>query len=272
MSKNSRWTLTMQYRLTFINLFTATLILCVAANLVPNSYYRLFNSAKAQIAPLTPNLEADRLLEMGVVQAQNGELDDAADMFQRVLALSKYIGDRERQEISLSNLAVVYRQLGQSPKATEFYQQAFAVLRNPDILIKLAKVYQQSNNRLKALESYQKALAIYKQIGNSDRETDILTTIGDLDLELGLSSQALYAYEQALEIYRRQQNCRSEDKILKRMGQLYERIGQNNLAQQMDRLVVRQQGDRNRRCIDRIVRFPVTASPTMLRDNDSPSF
>ena len=252
----------MPYSLKSIGPFTATLIFCIASSLVPNSY--VFRSAQA----LTPNLEADRLLEMGVVQAQNRELDDAADMFQRVLALSKYIGDRERQEISLSNLAVVYRQLGQSQKAIEFYQQAFDVLRNPDILIKLAKIYQQSNNRLKALESYQKALAIYKQNGNSDRQTDILTTIGDLDLELGLSSQALYAYEQALEIYKRQQNCGSEDKILKRISQLYQSIGQNNQAQQLDRLVARQQSDRNRRCIDRIVRFHITASPTLLRDND----
>lgn len=260
----------MQYRLRFISLFTASLILYTSSSLLPNSYYQVFNSAQAQTEPLTHLTEADRLLEMGVLQAQNGELQEAADMFQRVLALSKYIGDRERQEISLSNLAVVYRKLGQSDRAIEFYQQAFALLRNPDILIKLAKVYQQSNNRLKAVETYQKALAIYRQSRNSDRETDTLITIGDLYIELGLSSQALYAYEQALEIYKRQQNCRSEDKIMKRMGQLYERIGQNNLAQQLYRLVTRQQADRNRRCDDRIVRFPVTASPTILRDNDSP--
>ncbi|MBD2185402.1 tetratricopeptide repeat protein [Aerosakkonema funiforme] len=254
--------------LRFVWVFTATLILCIATNIKPNSHSITFNSAQAQTEPITANPEADRLLQIGVEQAKRRELQEAVDMFRRVLALSQYNRDRERQEIALNNLAVVYRTSGQPDRSVQFYQQAFDIFRNPDILVRMAEYQLQLQQRLKALESYQKAFAIYRQSNNSDRETETLLSIADLYVQLGDFSPGLQAYREALATYRRKQNCQNEDATLQRMGQVYERIGQNNLARQLYQQVARQQADRNRQCAMRVRRQSLPVSPIILGDDD----
>lgn len=260
----------MQFPRKLIELLAVTLAWCVAANLVPNSSWQLFDSAQAQTEPITDNSEADKLLQRGVEQTGIGELRDAVDTFQQALAYSKLMRDRDRQEIALSNLAVVYRRLGEYERSLQFYQQSYAIFRNPDILVRLAKFYLSINQRQNALQAYQTALLTYRQSSNIEKEIETLFNIGDVYLLLGQNSQTLQAYQQVLDIYKRKQNCQGEDKTLQQMARVYERIGQNDTARQLYRQVRQQQSDRDRLCLAPTVPLSVSFSPIILRDDDVP--
>lgn len=232
-----------------ICLFAASITFSLTANLIPpNKYWQPWRSVRAQTEPLTVNPDADILLQKGVQQTDNGEWRDAVDTFQQALAVSRYSRDRDRQEIALGNLAVVYGRLGQPDRAIQFYQEAFSIFRNPEILIRMANFQSRSNQRSEALTSYQQALIIYRQSGNIDRETETLLNIADIYLQLGRTTQTLQAYQEALDIYKRKQNCLGEDETLHRMAQVYARMGQNNIARRLDRQIAWQQTDRDRQC------------------------
>lgn len=259
----------MQFSRQSICVFTATLILGVTANLLPTYYWQNFQSVRAQTEPLTSNSEADILLQKGVEQAERGELRDAVDTFQQAFVVSRYSRDRDRQEIALSNLAVVYSRLGQTARSIQFYQQAFGIFNNPEILIGMAKFQWRSNQREEALASYQKALIIYRQSGNTDRETETLLNIADIYLQLGRSTQTLQAYQEVLDIYKRKQNCQGEDETLDKMAQIYERMGQNNPARRLYRQLAWQQADRDRQCVRQLVPSSVIVNPNILRESEN---
>ena len=229
-----------------ISVFSATILLGFVANLQPNSYFSIFASAQAQTDQGTPHLNPNWLIEKGVIQVNSGQLEDALVTFQQALAVSR--ADRNNQETALTNIGFVYHKLGQEQRALAYYQQAYELFQNPDLLITIGSTYQQLKERMKSLAYYRKALVIFRQSGNTERETATLITIGDLYFQLGEQERTLQVYQEVLEIYQRKQNCQGEDAILWKMARVYQTMGQDNIAEGLQRRVMRQMRDKNRRC------------------------
>lgn len=236
----------MQYRLKFLNIIGATLLLSLATTLQLTS--NLFTSkALAQAitntdSPLrdddnqrTPTqaqttedkkAQADRLYKEGIELLRQRQLQQAAEKFQKVLAIRKELRDDEGQMKASYVLGSIYEQLGQNNRAQEYYPPASESLK--PILRTLT--IDPEEERLIAEELEQ----IGKQIKNQAAR---LYQRGIQQLSKGQLQQALQTFQQVLAIHREleSQNLRNESGKMKAFSQIaiiYELLGQSDRAQE----------------------------------------
>jgi CHAT domain-containing protein len=124
------------------------------------------------------------------------------------LAIHKEIGDKRGEGADLSNIGLVYDDLGSYPKALEYYQQALKIKKElgdkrgiGNNLTNIGVVYSNLGSYPKALEYYQQALAIDKEIGDKRGEGKDLGNIGVLYKNLGKYQQAKKAFQDSATIF-----------------------------------------------------------------------
>src|SRR5581483_10018452 len=99
--------------------------------------------------------EVTRLMNIGSVYFFRGRYLEALAEYQR----GRDLGAGDRQLV-LTNLAILYDQLGDFPKALEYYQEALAAGQTPALLEGAAGLYRRLHQPEKAADAYQRALAI----------------------------------------------------------------------------------------------------------------
>lgn len=133
---------------------------------------------------------------------------------------------------ALSNIGVVYSELGQHDKALEYYQQALATHRRladphgeATNLVNMGSAYQHLDRHQEALVHYQKALTIFQKTGRRGDEGSVLNNLGIVHGKLGEYPQALDYYEKALTIHRETGNRSGEGSVLGNIGHAYQHLG-----------------------------------------------
>lgn len=74
-------------------------------------------------------VEADRLVEQGIQQAQTSQVQAAIQSWQQALNIYREIRNRNGEASSLMNLGSAYGFLRQYAKAIEFFQQSLVIKR-----------------------------------------------------------------------------------------------------------------------------------------------
>ena len=173
--------------------------------------------------------ELDRLQEEGEEAYYHSNYPTVLEKWHKGLERARELGDKGYISQFISNIGVVYGNLGDYPKALKYYQQALAIHQEigdkrgeGDNLGNIGVVYKNLGDYPKALEYSQQALAIHQEIGG---EVGDLGNIGTVYANLGDYPKALEYYQLALAIDKEIGNKRGEGRDLGNIGVVYNGFG-----------------------------------------------
>jgi tetratricopeptide (TPR) repeat protein len=138
-----------------------------------------------------------------------GRYLDALDSYQSALHRAEQSAGEEwaanRRQIALTNLAVLYEQLGQNQKALDYYRQALAgesalqPAERGQLLSNAGTLYRRLGDAVKALENYREAQKLLAREHLSDAEIHVQQNVGiALALDMKDASGAEQAFTAAL--------------------------------------------------------------------------
>ncbi|MEH2141859.1 tetratricopeptide repeat protein [Nostoc sp.] len=149
------------------------------------------------------------LTSLGNAYDSLGQYQRAIEFFQQSLDISREIGDRNGEGISLIGLGNAYYSLGQYQQAIEFYQQSLEISREiggrngeGNSLNNLGNAYNSLGEYQRAIEFLQQSLDISREIGDRNGKGSSLMNLGNAYYSLGQYQQAIEFYQQSLEISR----------------------------------------------------------------------
>jgi tetratricopeptide (TPR) repeat protein len=188
----------------------------------------------------------DILGNIGLVYNTLGEYQKSLDFHQQALGLHRNIveqldetADKQTELVAqqavsndLSNLGIVYDNLGQYKKALSFYKQALAIKKDiadqhgmAKVLSNMGTGYKHLSDYPKAQMYYNQALQIQSQIGDISGIANNLTNLGAVYDSLAQYRQALGAYQEALHLQRQMGDQRGIGSNLSNIGGLYKNRG-----------------------------------------------
>jgi CHAT domain-containing protein/Tfp pilus assembly protein PilF len=198
----------------------------------------------------------DRLEEEGVKAFYKSDYQTALEKWETGLEQAREIDDKRYISHFLSNLGVVYSNLGQYRKALDYYQQGLEIQREigdkrgvSNNLTNLGVGYDNLGQYRKALDYYQQALAIDREIGNKPGVSNNLTNLGVVYRNLGEYRKALDYYQQALAIARQIGDKLGVSNNLANLGMVYDSLGEYRKAldyYQQALAIFRKIGDKHR--------------------------
>ncbi|MCP4696799.1 MAG: tetratricopeptide repeat protein [Gammaproteobacteria bacterium] len=164
---------------------------------------------------------------------KHSDYPTALKKLEQGLKLARQLKHQQAISTFISNLGVVYNDLGQYAKALEYYEQALVIRRKigdrkgvGNNLTNIGVVYKNLGQYAKALEYYEQALLIKREIGDRKGEGNNLTNIGVVYKNLGQYAKALEYYEQALLIKREIGDRKGVGNNLTNIGVVYDDLGQ----------------------------------------------
>ena len=182
--------------------------------------------------PADRQVEAYRLLNQGIQQAQMSQFEAALQYWQQALIIYREIKDRQGGGAALGNLGIAYKELGDYAKAMEYTQQVLVIAReikdrrNEGVALgNLGLDYMDLGDHAKAIEYQQQSLAIARE--NKDRQSEG-TALGNLGLaymNLPDYAKAIEYNQQKLAIAREIKDRQSEGKALGNLGVTYYSLG-----------------------------------------------
>jgi tetratricopeptide (TPR) repeat protein len=147
------------------------------------------------------------------------------------------LGRKDAQGMALGNLGIAYRNLGDYPRAIDFYEQWLAIAREigdrrgeGNALGNLGIAYKNLGAYRRAIELYEQALVISREIGDRRGEGTAQGNLGIAYLNLGDYPRAIDFYEQALVISREIGDRRGEGTAQGNLGIAYDALGEYQRA------------------------------------------
>ncbi|PWT88153.1 MAG: hypothetical protein C5B55_13590, partial [Blastocatellia bacterium] len=209
-----------------------------------------------QIGGLYGSLEkdqegAERLKEAGLLFEEAGlkrqaaiAYKDAADLrssftdalsyFEKSLALSESIGDKDLVARVLGNMGSLYKDNGKMEQALEFLKRSVglaAEIGSKEIeavgLGNIGTVHALQGRAFEALDNYQKAYVLEEALGNKSGMADNLNNMGIVRAQLGNTSEAIAFLERAVALNQSMGNKRGASVGLFNIGILYKGSGNN---------------------------------------------
>ncbi|MEH1966037.1 CHAT domain-containing protein, partial [Nostoc sp.] len=166
-----------------------------------------------------------------------GEKQKALDFYNQALPLTRAVGDRSGEAVTLSNIGAVYDALGEKQKALDFYNQALPLTRavgdrsgEATTLNNIGGVYDNLGEKQKALDFYNQALPLTRAVGDRSGEATTLNNIGGVYDNLGEKQKALDFYNQALPLRRAVGDRSGEAITLNNIGGVYDNLGEKQKA------------------------------------------
>ncbi|HLP90448.1 MAG TPA: tetratricopeptide repeat protein [Nostocaceae cyanobacterium] len=177
------------------------------------------------------------LILLGNAYYYLGQYQWAIKLYQKRLNISRDIGDRYGEGISLNALGNIYHFLGQYQQAIEFCQQSLDISReigdrnNEGIsLMNLGNAYRSFGQYQRAIEICQQSLEISREISDHDNEGKSLNNLGNAYYSQELYPQAIEFYQQSLNIFKKIGNRNGESTSLLNLGNTYKYQGQYQRA------------------------------------------
>ncbi len=164
-------------------------------------------------------------------------LRKALEKYDEALVLYRAVADRRSEAITLSNLGVVYNDLGENDKAIDYYNQALLVWREvgdrngeATTLSNLGTVFDALGEKQKALDYYSQALPLRRAMGDRVGEAITLSNVGKVYSDLGEKQKALDYFNQTLPLMRAAGNRAGEARTLSNLGKVYSDLGERQKA------------------------------------------
>lgn len=157
---------------------------------------------------------------------------EAAVRVNEALALSRELGDREKEAAALNELGVFYFRNGDVPKSLEQFNLSAAIfeeLKKPVpqavLLNNMGIINRTWGNQEKAIELYTKALEIFREEEHRGGEADALLNLSAVYSDMFRTGEAMEYFNLALSIFRQSGNRQREAVILNNIGHFYNNLG-----------------------------------------------
>jgi CHAT domain-containing protein/Tfp pilus assembly protein PilF len=178
------------------------------------------------------------LLEEGMQQLQQGQLEAARATFGRVLLLARQARDLGAETAVIYGLGRIQHFQRNLDQALKTYKQALAISRESKnrhveaaTLNNIGDVQRDLGQLKAALKSYEQALAISRELKNRRHGEGVaLSNIGIVQRDLGQAKAALKSFEQSLAISRELKNHQTEGAALSNIGIVQRDLGQAQAA------------------------------------------
>ena len=184
-----------------------------------------------------------------------GEPQSAIAQFEQALVISREIGDRRGEGITLSNLGNAYTSLGDARRAIEQYQQALVLLskvgeRHAEGLTlgNLGVSFAALGEFRRAIDFHEQNLAIVREVGDRQAEGAALGNLGIAYTALGEPRRAIQYCKEALVIAQEIGHKRGEGSNLGSLGNAYGALGELRRAiehHELALVIFRKIGDRS---------------------------
>lgn len=145
------------------------------------------------------------LNNLGILQSIQGNNAQAAEYFQKSLAISEELGDQVGVDRALSNLGIFHGTQGDYARAMEYFQRSLKM--NTDggnksgmalAIGNIGSVLYEESDYPQALDRFQESLAICKSLNDKAGIARYLGNIGNIYYALGNYGQALKYYQDSL--------------------------------------------------------------------------
>jgi CHAT domain-containing protein/Flp pilus assembly protein TadD len=158
--------------------------------------------------------------------------DEARGRYEEALAITRGAGDAAGQALSLTNLATLDVDQGETQRGIAAFLEALQKAREArspsaqaDILNNLGYAYDQLAERQKALQSYRQVLELARSSANRRTEAMALNNLGETYSSLGEWETARRYYRQALDVDRALDDRPRQAKTLINLGIIFLRMG-----------------------------------------------
>ncbi|MFB2922341.1 CHAT domain-containing protein [Aerosakkonema funiforme] len=177
--------------------------------------------------------EIEQLIEKAKQQTRQGKHQEAIEIWQQVLTLSRQLKEKETEALALLAIGFNYKNIGRNREALNFYNQALAIFLEVNdrageatTLNNIGLVYNSIGQPQEALKYFNQALPISREVNDRDGEAATLNNIGLVYRSIGQPQEALKYFNQALLIAREVNNRAGEATTLSNIGLVYDSIGQ----------------------------------------------
>ncbi|TYQ25710.1 tetratricopeptide repeat protein [Pseudanabaena sp. UWO311] len=177
-------------------------------------------------------IEADRILQQGIQQAETSQFESALQSFERALTIYRAIKERKGEASAVGAIGLVYGYLGQQDKAIAYQLQSLELRRKIQdregegkSLSNLGNAYQDLGKYDKAIEFYLKSLEIAREIKDRLVEGAVLGNLGTAYNSLGKYDKAIEFQLQSLAIAREIKDRLGEENSLGNLGNAYNSLG-----------------------------------------------
>jgi DNA-binding SARP family transcriptional activator/Tfp pilus assembly protein PilF len=181
--------------------------------------------------------EATALNETGLVDAQQGRIQQAADHHRQALALFREAGDRAGEAYVLGNMGLIELDRGRYDQAVRRQLEAAAIFRSlgerfgeARALGNLGVARQRQGRHQEAAGYHRQTLSLCREIGDREGEAWALVRLGVVDLRPGRYEHAVEYLRQALLVFREIGNTVDEADILVTLGDAYLGLGRHEQA------------------------------------------
>ncbi|HIK50279.1 MAG TPA: CHAT domain-containing protein, partial [Oscillatoriales cyanobacterium M59_W2019_021] len=171
--------------------------------------------------------------QLGIEHYQRGEFTEAIAAWQRSLARSRTLGNRQNEAAALGNLGIAHRVLGDYVRAIEYLNEALRIKRElaerqgeGQLLVNLGNVYENLGEYDRTLQFYENSLPILQEVGDLQSETIVLNNLGSLYANLNEPEKAIEHSQTSLEIARQIGDRQGIGQSYLNLGLVYHTLGQ----------------------------------------------
>ncbi|GBO55634.1 hypothetical protein APA_3785 [Pseudanabaena sp. lw0831] len=182
-------------------------------------------------------IEADRLFNQGLQQAQVSQFREALQSAEQALQIYQEINDYPSQanaQLLIGNIYLIFGQFDNAintfGKSLEIAKQLGIPLLEVKLLNNLGAAYFALGQYQKAIDSHQRGLAIAREISDRQGESLILGLLGNDYVALGQYQKALDFYQQYLAATKNIRDSQGEAYALGNIGNTYAYLGQYQKA------------------------------------------
>ncbi|MFI5778326.1 ATP-binding protein [Nocardia sp. NPDC051570] len=186
--------------------------------------------------------EANALNNLGTLQWQTGDYEQAADLYRQALTLYRDLDNRLGEANAVSNLGVVCQLSGDYKQAADLHRQALARYRDlgnqrgqANALNNLGVVHQPLGDYEQVVDLLQQALVCYRDIGDRYGEAHALGNLGLVRHATGGYEQAASVLQDALTRYRGIGYRQGEARALHYLGLVRRETGNYEQAAELHR-------------------------------------
>jgi len=172
--------------------------------------------------------------DLGGIANRKGDLQQALNYYSRTLGLDRELGNRSGESADLSNIAVIFHSRGDLDKALDYFQQSLNI--EPAEASKgtkynnIALVYSDLEEYSKATEYLDKAIAIERRYGNYHGAARAILNKGAVQIDARKLDDAEASLNEGLAAIRKVGDQYWEAVALAYFGNLAEARGQLDLA------------------------------------------
>jgi len=183
------------------------------------------------------------------LQAQQGEIERALQLWQQSLEINERIGDVRGKSATLHQMAGVIARQGDIGRALQLWQQSLEIKEQINdlqgtaaTLSNMAGVIEQQGNGERALQLWRQSLEILERIGDAKGKAAALHNMAGVIAKQGDMERALQLWQQSLEIEARIGNVQGKAATLSQMAWAAARSGDHVRRDQLNREAARALG------------------------------